>query len=107
MVQSILGSHIPRLAVLAFCWMLVLPAGFSAVKKKKPSLAPVPGVVPRAVPVVEHEPVPGKGPNILFIILDDLNDWCGPLGGHPQARTPNLDRLAKSGMTFTNAHCAY
>lgn len=36
-----------------------------------------------------------KQPNILFIAVDDLNDWIGVLGGHPQARTPNLDRLAK------------
>lgn len=45
-------------------------------------------------------------PNVLFISVDDLNDWVGCLGGHPQARTPNLDRLAASGMLFTNAHCA-
>lgn len=44
-------------------------------------------------------------PNVLFISMDDLNDWIGCLGGHPQARTPNLDRLAASGMLFTNAHC--
>ena len=45
-------------------------------------------------------------PNILFIAMDDLNDWIGCMGGHPQALTPNLDRLAKSSMFFTNAHCA-
>jgi len=44
-------------------------------------------------------------PNVLFISVDDLNDWVGCLGGHPQARTPNLDRLADSGVLFTNAHC--
>lgn len=44
-------------------------------------------------------------PNILFIAMDDLNDWIGPLGGHPQAITPNLDRLAAEGILFTNAHC--
>jgi arylsulfatase A-like enzyme len=44
-------------------------------------------------------------PNILFIALDDLNDWVGCLGGHPQAKTPNLDRLASSGILFKNAHC--
>ena len=43
-------------------------------------------------------------PDILFIVFDDLNDWVGPLGGHPQTKTPNIDRLAKRGMTFTNAH---
>ena len=44
-------------------------------------------------------------PNILFISIDDLNDWIGCLGGHPQASTPNIDRLADNGMLFTNAHC--
>ena len=44
-------------------------------------------------------------PNVLFISVDDLNDWIGCLGGHPQAKTPNLDRLAASGVLFTNAHC--
>lgn len=45
-------------------------------------------------------------PNVLFISLDDLNDWVGCLGGHAQTKTPNIDRLAKSGVLFTNAHCA-
>jgi arylsulfatase A-like enzyme len=45
-------------------------------------------------------------PNVLFISIDDLNDWIGCLGGHPDVRTPNLDRLAGRGVLFTNAHCA-
>jgi len=45
-------------------------------------------------------------PNILFISLDDLNDWIEPLGGHPQAKTPNLQRLADQSVNFTNAYCA-
>lgn len=44
-------------------------------------------------------------PNVLFIAIDDMNDWTGFLGGHPQAITPNLDRLARRGVNFTNAHC--
>lgn len=47
----------------------------------------------------------GNPPNVLFIAIDDLNDWIGPLGGNPQAITPNLDRLAQSGVFFTNAQC--
>lgn len=46
-----------------------------------------------------------RRPNVLFLAVDDLNDWVGCLGGHPQARTPNLDRLASRGVLFTNAHC--
>ncbi|TWU37909.1 Choline-sulfatase [Novipirellula aureliae] len=51
------------------------------------------------------EKVQGR-PNVLFIAVDDLNDWVGVLEGHPQAYTPNLDRLAERGVYFTNAHCA-
>lgn len=43
-------------------------------------------------------------PNILFIAIDDMNDWLGVLGGHPQALTPNMDKLANQGVLFTNAH---
>ena len=46
-----------------------------------------------------------KRPNVLLIGVDDLNDWIGCLGGHPQAKTPNIDRLAARGVLFTNAHC--
>ena len=45
-------------------------------------------------------------PSVLFIAIDDLNDWVGFLGGHPQALTPHMDRLARRGIVFTNAHCA-
>ena len=45
-------------------------------------------------------------PNVLFIAMDDLNDWIGCMGGHEQSLTPNLDRLAAGGTLFTNAHCA-
>jgi arylsulfatase A-like enzyme len=43
-------------------------------------------------------------PNVLLIIIDDLNDYEGSYGGHPQARTPNIDKLAVSASVFTNAH---
>jgi len=45
-------------------------------------------------------------PNVLFIAIDDLNDWIGCLGGHPDVKTPNMDRLADRGVLFTNAHCS-
>jgi len=48
----------------------------------------------------------GGKPNVLFIAIDDLNDWTGMLKGNPQAKTPHMDRLAAKGMLFTNAHCA-
>lgn len=44
-------------------------------------------------------------PNVLFIAIDDQNDWIGHLGGHVMAKTPHIDRLAQRGTTFLNAHC--
>ncbi len=44
-------------------------------------------------------------PNILFISVDDMNDWVGCLG-HPLVQTPHIDRLARQGALFSNAHCA-
>jgi arylsulfatase A-like enzyme len=41
-----------------------------------------------------------------MIVVDDMNDWVGCLGGHPDVKTPNIDRLAKRGLLFTNAHVA-
>ena len=45
-------------------------------------------------------------PNVLFIAVDDLNHWVGHLGRNRQTKTPNLDRLAAMGVSFSNAHCA-
>lgn len=53
--------------------------------------------------LADDEPGP---PNVLFLAVDDLNDWTGFLGGHPQAQTPNLDRLAARGVHFTRAYCS-
>lgn len=44
-------------------------------------------------------------PNILMICIDDLNNWLGCMDGHPNAKTPNMDRLASRGVLFRNAHC--
>lgn len=48
---------------------------------------------------------PAARPNVLFISVDDMNDWVGCLG-HPTIKTPNIDRLAKRGVLFADAHCA-
>jgi arylsulfatase A-like enzyme len=44
-------------------------------------------------------------PNVLFIAIDDQNDWIGCLGGHPLVKTPHIDALARRGTLFLNAHC--
>jgi choline-sulfatase len=48
----------------------------------------------------------GSSPNVLMICIDDLNDWTGFLGGHPEAVTPHMDALARQGRNFANAHCS-
>ncbi|MFM8251353.1 MAG: sulfatase [Planctomycetota bacterium] len=58
-------------------------------------------VFPDPAPAVSAEP----RPNVLFISIDDQNDWIGCLGGHPLVKTPHIDRLASRGTLFTNAHC--
>ena len=44
-------------------------------------------------------------PDVVFIIVDDLNDWLGCLDGHPDAQSPNIDALAASGMLFSQGYC--
>ncbi|MHC4994200.1 MAG: sulfatase-like hydrolase/transferase, partial [Planctomycetota bacterium] len=46
-------------------------------------------------------------PNVLFVAIDDLNDWVSVFGGHPAAKTPHVERFANEGATvFQNAHGA-
>jgi arylsulfatase A-like enzyme len=46
-------------------------------------------------------------PNVVLIVCDDLNDYITGIpgqSGHPQARTPNVEKLAKSGVAFRRAY---
>ncbi len=52
------------------------------------------------------EPVRSKQLNVLFIAVDDLNDWTTFYGGHPDVKTPQLQRLAERGTRFTRAYCS-
>ena len=45
-------------------------------------------------------------PNVIFISVDDLNNFTG-FAGHPDAITPNMDRLASQGVNFSRAYCSY
>lgn len=69
----------------------------------------LPGFIPLACLLIaftcDHPVRAADQPNILFIAIDDLNDWVGALKGHPQIQTPNIDRLARRGTLFANAHC--
>ena len=65
----------------------------------------VSGIAQGATPEPIHLSSAAQRPNVLFIAIDDLNDWVGAMGGHPQAITPNLDRLASRGVLFEKAYC--
>lgn len=52
------------------------------------------------------EAAAAKQPNIVFIAIDDMNDWVGCLNGYSgKVHTPNIDALAEKGMLFTQAYC--
>jgi iduronate 2-sulfatase len=57
-------------------------------------------------PAIPARSAAPERPNVLFIAVDDLNDWVGCLGGHPQTKSPNIDALAKRGLLFTRSYCA-
>ena len=65
------------------------------------------GVIGYAMPtVLSAARSVGKRPNVLFIAVDDLNDWVGCFGGNSQAITPHMDGFAeKGGMVFSRAYC--
>ena len=48
----------------------------------------------------------GKKPNVLLLMSDDLNTALSGFG-HPQCKTPELDKLAERGIRFENMHCQY
>ncbi|TWT65267.1 sulfatase [Allorhodopirellula solitaria] len=58
-------------------------------------------LLPVTVPAAED-----AAPDILFIVVDDLNDWNSLLDPNSLIQTPNLERLAQRGMLFTQAYCA-
>jgi uncharacterized sulfatase len=46
----------------------------------------------------------GRGPNVVMIVGDDMSWTDYSFTGHPQIRTPNLDRLAAEGLTFRRGY---
>ena len=63
-------------------------------------------LTPAGVTTSHAQAAAANKPNVLFIIVDDLNDVPTFMGRYPDAKTPNMDRLAKRGVTFLDAHAA-
>jgi arylsulfatase A-like enzyme len=71
----------------------------------RPALTTATLIVLAVVFLPKSQPAHAK-PNVLFIAVDDLNHWLRHLGRNKQVITPNIDRLASHGMSFTKAYCA-
>ena len=84
-------SSLPVLPLLHMSTIRLWSARFSILMLPVLGLACSPGLPP-------------PPPNILVISLDDMNDWIGAMGGHPQAMTPNLDSFSESAVTFRRAY---
>jgi arylsulfatase A-like enzyme len=58
------------------------------------------------LPAGHAKPATGRQqkPNVVMIVIDDLNDYVTGMGGHPQARTPHMAKLAASGVRFQRAY---
>jgi arylsulfatase A-like enzyme len=56
--------------------------------------------------VLRRRKAASDAPNVLFISIDDMNDWAGFLNNHPGTRTPNMDALARNSLIFEHAYCA-
>ncbi len=50
------------------------------------------------------KPNPARRMNVVLIVCDDLNDYVGHMGGHAQAKTPHMDKLAGSGVSFSRCY---
>lgn len=77
-------SSLPTMRACAICLLML------SVTSSSPAIA-------------EESP---QSPNVLFLAVDDMNDFVGCLDSRPNAITPNIDRLAARGVCFTNAHTA-
>jgi arylsulfatase A-like enzyme len=68
--------------------------------------APSPSTRTYGRTVLHRRKPASDAPNVLFVSIDDMNDWAGFLNDHPGTRTPNMDALAARSLIFEHAYCA-
>ena len=69
-----------------------------------PAMPPAPGFIPPEAPNPTETAV--RPPNIIFILIDDMGYADLSAFGNGPVKTPNIDRLAKEGIGFTNFYVA-
>ncbi len=62
-------------------------------------------LLPLAGGVCGAQPQENQKPNVLFLVVDDLNDWITLFDENNPVRTPNMEELAHRGTFFRNAYC--
>jgi len=97
------SKTITSVCTLFIAWNCIVGLTRTLIERKRAVLAVI-GLMILAGVVPQRASANADGKyNVLYIIADDLNDYVSALGGHPLVETPNLDRLAKTSITFTNA----
>lgn len=92
-------------ATLAAFGLSVTAPELAAANKRR-SAKPKPAEEAVEEPIFKRKPLRTDGSSVVLIIADGLGDWVGWMNGHPQLRTPNMDRLARMGVRFNNASAA-
>ena len=72
----------------------------------KPLLAWCAGMLFVSCSIADRAAGGSDSPDVLFLVVDDMNDWISLLDPMSPIKTPNLERLANRGMLFTKAYCS-
>ena len=100
-------NYLTNVSYCVYCGLNLIQYRMNSPLKLSMAFAILPSLCLARGEMVNKAEIPGPQPyNVLFIAIDDLNDWTGFLGGHPQTLTPNMDKLASKGMVFDHAYCA-
>jgi len=79
----------------------VLGAAAAGCAAGAPGAGGVPPAAGQAAAAAAGAGAGGRRPNVVYFIIDELGYFELSLMGHPEFRTPNVDRMAAEGMRFT------